>query len=81
MSSPSHPHAITIEQNPNRVKVSFNGTVIADTTQALVLKEGPLPPAELHPAKRRADVLPAADGPFHSLPIQRRCLIFFSLRQ
>lgn len=53
MSSPSHPHAITIEQNTNRVKVSFNGTVIADTTRALVLKEGPLPPANYIP---RSDV-------------------------
>ncbi len=53
MSSPDHPHAITIEQNPNRVKVAFNGTVIADTTRALILKEGPLPPAHYIP---RSDV-------------------------
>ena len=51
MSAPSHPHAITIEKNPNRVKVSFHGTVIADTTQALVLKEGPLPPANYIPRR------------------------------
>ena len=51
MSSQSHPHAITIEKNPNRVRVSFNGTVIADTTQALVLKEGPLPPANYIPRR------------------------------
>lgn len=49
MSAPGHPHAITIEKNPNRIKVSFNGTVIADTTQALILKEGPLPPATYIP--------------------------------
>lgn len=49
MSSPSHPHAITIEPNLNRVKVAFNGTVIADTTRALILKEGPLPPATYIP--------------------------------
>ena len=49
MSSPGHPHAITIEPNLNRVKVAFNGTVIADTTRALVLKEGPLPPATYIP--------------------------------
>lgn len=53
MSSPDHPHAITIEQNPNRVKVAFNGTVIAETTRALILKEGPLPPAHYIP---RSDV-------------------------
>ena len=51
MSAPGHPHAITIERNPNRVKVSFNGTVIAETTQALVLKEGPLPPVNYIPRR------------------------------
>lgn len=49
MSSSGHPHAITIENNPNRIKVAFNGTVIAETTRALVLKEGPLPPATYIP--------------------------------
>ena len=49
MNAPGHPHAITIENNPNRVKVAFHGTVIADTTRALVLKEGPLPPATYIP--------------------------------
>ena len=53
MTAPSHPHAITIERNPNRVQVTFNGTVIADTRRALVLREGPLPPAQYIP---RADV-------------------------
>ena len=49
MTAPSHPHAITIERNPNRVQVTFNGTVIADTRRALVLREGPLPPAQYIP--------------------------------
>ena len=49
MSAPGHPHAITIEKNPHRIKVAFHGTVIADTTRALVLKEGPLPPATYIP--------------------------------
>ena len=49
MSSSGHPHAITIENNPNCIKVAFNGTVIAETTRALVLKEGPLPPATYIP--------------------------------
>ena len=49
MSASGHPHAITIENNPNRIKVSFNGTVIAETTRALILKEGPLPPATYIP--------------------------------
>lgn len=49
MKSPSGAHAIAIEKNPNRVKVTFNGTVIADTKQALVLREGPLPPVPYIP--------------------------------
>lgn len=49
MSAPGHAHAITIEKNPNRIKVTFNGTVVADTEQALVLKEGPLPPVNYIP--------------------------------
>jgi uncharacterized protein (DUF427 family) len=49
MSSPSHAHAITIEKNPNRIMVRFNGTVIADTQKALVLKEGPVPPVSYIP--------------------------------
>lgn len=49
MKSPSGAHAITIEKNPNRVKVTFNGAVIADTKQALVLREGPLPPVPYIP--------------------------------
>jgi uncharacterized protein (DUF427 family) len=39
-----NPHAIVIEKNPNRVKVTFNSKLIADTQKALVLREGKLPP-------------------------------------
>jgi uncharacterized protein (DUF427 family) len=49
MTSPSHPHAITIEPNPHRVQVIFNGAVVADTRRALALREGPLPPAQYIP--------------------------------
>lgn len=49
MNGPSHAHAITIEKNPDRVKMTFNGTVIADTQRALVLREGPLPPVNYLP--------------------------------
>src|SRR5437870_8015035 len=37
-------HPITIEPNPNRVRVLFKGHVVADTTRALTLKETGLPP-------------------------------------
>lgn len=49
MTSPTHPHAITIEPNRNRVQVTFNGKVIANTSRALVLREGPLPPTQYIP--------------------------------
>ena len=49
MSAPGHAHAITIEKNPNRISVTFNGTIVADTKQALILKEGPLPPVNYIP--------------------------------
>ncbi len=49
MSAPGHAHAITIEKNPNRITVTFNGTVLADTQRALILKEGPLPPVNYIP--------------------------------
>lgn len=49
MSAPGQAHAITIEKNPNRVTVTFNGTVVADTRRALVLKEGRLPPVTYVP--------------------------------
>lgn len=49
MNSPHHPHAITLEKNPHHVKVTFHGTVIADTQRALLLREGSLPPVNYIP--------------------------------
>jgi Uncharacterized protein conserved in bacteria len=40
---------ITIESNPNRVRVLFNGRVVADTTRALTLKEANLPAVQYIP--------------------------------
>ena len=42
-------HRITIEPNPKRVRVLFNGRVIADTTRALTLREATLPPVQYVP--------------------------------
>ena len=42
-------HRITIEPNPKRVRVVFNGRVIADTTRALTLREATLPPVQYVP--------------------------------
>src|SRR5881227_1271314 len=42
-------HPITIEPNPNRVRVVFNGRVVAETTRALTLREASLPPVQYIP--------------------------------
>jgi uncharacterized protein (DUF427 family) len=44
MMLPGPDHPIAISPNANRVRVSFAGTVIADTTRALTLKEASYPP-------------------------------------
>jgi uncharacterized protein (DUF427 family) len=48
MDRPSE-HPITIEQNPNRVRVLFNGRVVADTKRALTLREATLPAVQYIP--------------------------------
>jgi len=48
---PDHP--ITVTPNPNRVKVTFGGKVVADTRKALKLQEANYPPVLYIP---RADV-------------------------
>ena len=45
----SREHPISIQPNPNRVRVLFNGRVIADTTRALTMKEGSYPPVQYVP--------------------------------
>jgi uncharacterized protein (DUF427 family) len=49
--TPEHP--ITVTPNPNRVKVTFAGKVVADTRKALTLKEANYAPVQYIP---RADV-------------------------
>jgi uncharacterized protein (DUF427 family) len=39
MKIPGPDHPISIEAHPRRVRVSFNGRTVADTTRALVLRE------------------------------------------
>jgi uncharacterized protein (DUF427 family) len=48
MERPSE-HPIAIVPNPNRVRVLFNGRVVADTTRALTLKEMTLPAVQYIP--------------------------------
>lgn len=48
---PGPDHPITIERNPMRVVVTFGGKVIADTTDALTLREAQYPPVQYIPRK------------------------------
>ena len=49
MKVPGPDHPITIEPTPDRVRVRFNGRVVADTTRAVTLKEASLPPVIYFP--------------------------------
>ena len=49
MKLPGPDHPITIERNPLRVRVIFNGQVVADTTNAVTLKESTLTPVQYIP--------------------------------
>jgi len=51
MKLPGPDHPITISANPGRVRVSVGGTVIAETTHALTLKEAAYPPVHYIPRK------------------------------
>ena len=51
--TPGPDHPITIERNPNRVQVRAGDTLIADTANALTLREANYPPVHYIP---RADV-------------------------
>lgn len=53
MKVPGADHPIVIERNPNRVVVTVAGRVVADTRDALVLREASYPAVQYIP---RADV-------------------------
>ncbi|HXZ22866.1 MAG TPA: DUF427 domain-containing protein [Pseudolabrys sp.] len=53
MKLPGPDHPITIARNNKRVRVSFAGRVVADTTRALTLSEASYKPVQYIP---RADV-------------------------
>jgi uncharacterized protein (DUF427 family) len=48
---PGPDHPMTIERNPNRVVVTLAGKVIAETTDALTLREASYPPVHYIPRK------------------------------
>ena len=49
MKVPGPDHPITITRNTGRVRVTFAGKVIADSTRALTLKEADYPPVQYIP--------------------------------
>ncbi|WP_043833728.1 DUF427 domain-containing protein [Muricoccus aerilatus] len=49
MKIPGPDHPISIEPNQNRVRVTMGGTVLADSTRALTLREASLPPVHYLP--------------------------------
>jgi len=52
MKQPTPDHPITVQPSPRRVRVLFNGKVVADTSRALALAEASYPPVMYIP---RAD--------------------------
>ena len=48
---PGPDHPITIEANPSRVVVTVGGKVIADTREALTLREAAYPPVQYIPRR------------------------------
>ena len=53
MKLPGPHHPITIASNPRRVRVTFNGRVVAETRRALTLREASYPAVQYIP---RADI-------------------------
>jgi len=51
IKNPGPDHPITIERNPNRVVVSAGGRVVADTQDALALREASYQPVQYIPRK------------------------------
>ena len=51
VKTPSPDHPITIEKNPNRMVVSFGSYVVADTRDAITLREAAYPPVQYIPRK------------------------------
>jgi uncharacterized protein (DUF427 family) len=55
MKLPGPDHPITITPNSRRVRVTFNGCVVADTTRALTLQEANYKPVQYIP-REDADI-------------------------
>jgi uncharacterized protein (DUF427 family) len=51
VKTPGPDHPITIERNPSRIVVKVGGQVVADTRDALTLREASYPPVQYIPRK------------------------------
>jgi uncharacterized protein (DUF427 family) len=51
MKIPGPDHPITIDTNPSRVVVTIGGKIIADTSDALTLREASYPPVQYIPRR------------------------------
>jgi uncharacterized protein (DUF427 family) len=51
MKLPGPDHPITVTSNPKRIRVLANGIVVADTAEALTLKEASYPAVQYVPRK------------------------------
>jgi uncharacterized protein (DUF427 family) len=65
MKQPGPDHPITIATNGKRVRVTFAGKVIADTTRALTLKEASYPAVQYFP-RADADISALAATTHHT---------------
>ena len=66
---PGPDHPIRIERNPSRVIVSVAGHIIADTRDALTLREAAYAPVQYVPRKDVAPVALEAYRSRHLLPL------------
>ena len=66
MKTPTAHHPITIEDNPHRIRVMLGGFIIAETVEALTLREAALPPVQYIPRKDvHMDLLDSTDRHTH----------------
>ncbi len=66
MKEPGPNHPITVEKNPHRVRVVLGGFIVAETTEALTLREATLPPVQYIPRKNvRMDLMERTDHHTH----------------
>ena len=73
---PGPDHPITIERNPNRVVVSVAGRVVADTRDALTLREASYPAVQYIPRKDVDMALLARTDHATYCPYKGECVYF-----